>query len=395
MRVSSMALLAFVFFATTPSALAAVNAALRPFYDTCLTGAPTAATASAGGTGTITPINADGSDPRQYSYQFLAANLGTVMQGASTETIAMAAAGIVGNLMAENGAFNLSLCNSSNHCGLAQWSTGRFSDLSAQGFDPNTYDGQLGFIIYEIGDGQQGKCGTTQDLLMKATSPEAAATAFNCSFEISGDNSGTRERNAAQVYADFSGLPIPAAGSVASNASVTDANNGQYCAYITGSTTSPAGSTNAGATTGSVDCANETGKAKILCEAEPYDVSPYVWGGGHGGYSAFKAACPSPNSTAACGLDCSGLISIAASAAFGQSYSWSSGSFASSSDWAAVPISSAQPGDVLWRPGHVGIFKSASNGTITVFQAASPSLGIGTFESNNWQAAYTYVGAGV
>lgn len=68
-------------------------------------------------------------------------------------------------------------------------------------------------------------------------------------------------------------------------------------------------------------------------------------------------------------FDCSGLTSYAYSVA-GISIGHSS---ASQSSFCTKPISQAEPGDVVWRPGHVGIY---IGGGATI-EAFSPSQGIG------------------
>ena len=80
----------------------------------------------------------------------------------------------------------------------------------------------------------------------------------------------------------------------------------------------------------------------------------YVWGACNPGSRTF---------------DCSGLTSYAYSVA-GISIGHSS---ASQSSFCTKPISQAEPGDVVWRPGHVGIY---IGGGATI-EAFSPSQGIG------------------
>ena len=67
--------------------------------------------------------------------------------------------------------------------------------------------------------------------------------------------------------------------------------------------------------------------------------------------------------------DCSGLV-MACYAAAGVSVPHSSGMLAS---YCNKPTSQAQPGDIVWRSGHVGIY--IGNGT--TIEAFTPSMGIG------------------
>lgn len=73
---------------------------------------------------------------------------------------------------------------------------------------------------------------------------------------------------------------------------------------------------------------------------------PYEWGG----------------STPNVGLDCSGLTSWCWQQATGISIGRTDGAQYSSARWRG-PLSEAQPGDVLWTSGHVGICTSAGGGS--------------------------------
>ncbi|MGH7234158.1 MAG: hypothetical protein ACREF7_01800, partial [Candidatus Saccharimonadales bacterium] len=106
-----------------------------------------------------------------------------------------------------------------------------------------------------------------------------------------------------------------------------------------------------------------TGDAAILCAAETYNGIYYSWGGGHQGYTEFRASCPLSSVSAAassstatdpgpCATDCSGLVSIAVNQAFNSTaYSWvvngegvMEGSGAQY--WQSIPIAQAQAGDI-------------------------------------------------
>ena len=80
----------------------------------------------------------------------------------------------------------------------------------------------------------------------------------------------------------------------------------------------------------------------------------YVWG-----------ACDPGSKT----FDCSGLTSYA----YGVAGIGIDHSSASQASFCTKPISQAEPGDVVWRPGHVGIYIGGG----TTIEAFSPSQGIG------------------
>ena len=80
----------------------------------------------------------------------------------------------------------------------------------------------------------------------------------------------------------------------------------------------------------------------------------YVWG-----------ACDPGSKT----FDCSGLTSYA----YGVAGIGIGHSSASQASFCTKPISQAEPGDVVWRPGHVGIYIGGG----TTIEAFSPSQGIG------------------
>ena len=123
--------------------------------------------------------------------------------------------------------------------------------------------------------------------------------------------------------------------------------------------------------TSSPDCATAKGSAKILCEAKKYDVVGYETAGGHAGGSAYHKACPTINTSQACELDCSGLISVAIYDAFGNSASWSTYSMVTDgANWKKVSLSQVQPGDVVQpNPDHVEIIDHVKGGTIYTFGA--------------------------
>lgn len=174
----------------------------------------------------------------------------------------------------------------------------------------------------------------------------------------------------------------------------------------------------------SPDCTSSTatGDAKLLCEAEQFNGVYYEWGGGHNGIKAFQAACPDPTNPpnnqphggpvngdpaglsgnpSPCAVDCSGLVSIAASEAFGQNFSWSVSTLESdSADWQSININSVQPGDVVVvGTDHVAIVDhyDQSSDTLYTFEAHETGDKTGPFSYphfGNFTGAYRYIGPG-
>lgn len=109
-------------------------------------------------------------------------------------------AGIMGNIQAESN-FDPNALNSIGAYGICQWLGARRAALKGfartMGKPDNDLATQLSFMLTEL----------TTDfvhvnvLLRATTTPEQAATVFNNLYEISGDNSGNRQRYAANLYA--------------------------------------------------------------------------------------------------------------------------------------------------------------------------------------------------
>jgi hypothetical protein len=163
---------------------------------------------------------------------------------------------------------------------------------------------------------------------------------------------------------------------------------------------------------GSIDCTSATGNPKILCEAEQYNGIYYLGGGGHQGYPAFSQACSSSVLASAaststisnpgpCATDCSGLVSVAASEAFGQNFSWTVGTLETdTTDWKPISITSVQPGDVVTQgtDTHVEIVNHYDASTKTMYTFGSHAPGqqtsVLTWPLSAWTGAYTYIGPG-
>lgn len=151
------------------------------------------------------------------------------------------------------------------------------------------------------------------------------------------------------------------------------------------------------------DCNNANGNAAILCEAKKYDPVNYVSGGGHGGGTAYHNGCPTikANDTS-CGLDCSGLVSVAIYDAFHNDVSWTTYTIASDNqNWKEIPLSQVKPGDLVEpNPDHVEIIDHVSGNTLNTFGAHTASVaqseqvGAVTWTASSGYHYYRYIGKG-
>ena len=123
----------------------------------------------------------------------------------------------------------------------------------------------------------------------------------------------------------------------------TDSNSGGSTGGSTGGGNSGGGSTGGGSTSGGTG--SGTPNTAALGVAQTQLGVPYVWGG----------------STPGVGLDCSGLTSYCYSAT-GYSIGRTTGAQYSSARY-VLSLGEAQPGDVLYTGGHVGICASAGGGS--------------------------------
>ena len=248
--------------------------------------------------------------------------------------------------------------------GIIQWSgngtTGRSTGdkvkkmYDGSGVSGNVYD--LGTQLNMVWQHMHNHPVVTQPFDLnhfKSITDVAEATSYFRSQIEAGANESGREQAAAEALKKYGGSGGDSSGNT------TTSGSGGACA----------------ASTGSPDCANAQGNAKILCEAKKYDAVSYVWGGGHAGGAAYHKACPTLDSGQACGLDCSGLVSVAVFDAFGGSgkLAWDTNSLrADSTHWKQVSLSQAQAGDVIEpEPGHVEIIDHIAGHTVYTFGAHS------------------------
>jgi hypothetical protein len=341
---------------------------------------------------------------------------------------AIAASGIVGNLMYESGVDpTKGETGGGGGYGIAQFTaktlTAMETWVTAKGENPNSLQGQLDYLSYALTTNYP----TVVAALKTAASPSAAALIVELQYErpqgtvplpVSGDalsSEQDRENDAAAAYTAFSSdAPTPAPTVTAAVGTTSG------CGGTTADTTTPATAAACG-TTGA------SGDVLILCDALQYNGIYYEWGGGHKDYNpTFKAACPNPldppdnqphggpvngdpsgasGNPSPCATDCSGLVQVAMSQAFNQNFSISVSSSGvmegtDASDWQKLSsISQAQPGDVVTladSTGHVEIVESVSGTNITTFgsHATGQATNADTQPISAWHAAYHWNGPG-
>lgn len=297
------------------------------------------------------------------------------------------AAGILGNFWYESG-INPTTRNSIGAYGIAQWLGSRYVSMknwvTGEGKSYKSLEGQEDYVIHELNTTE----GAAKTDLLKQTDAKKAAFSWYTYYER--PNDGTypdRETDAEKIFAKLS----------------------DQAAAPTSDGNCPGGQT--------VDCTTATGTAKILCEAKAYNGIYYRWGGGHQGYDAFVAGCPDPSNPpnnhptgspsdptngglsgnpSPCATDCSGLVSIAADAAFNQKFIWTVSTLESSGQWKRISLSDIQPGDVLTQGSdHVEIVNSYSGGgTVSTFGSHKTGTQTSQVQSDTsiWDGAYRYVG---
>ncbi len=312
---------------------------------------PTNATCSCNGTTTLSGV---GNEQQVWNY-FITNGL-----------TAAQTAGIMGNLQQESGFDPEEIegggdsqnpaSSGSNGWGLAQWTPGTDveQDQTTYKISGNIYDllTQLNIIWAQLGGSSpEGHTDILQQI-KTMNNPDAVAKFFNAEFEGGSDPGGVRESDAEKILSQYGG----ASSAVSANPGSTGG--------CSSSSSSP-------------DCTTATGDTKILCEAKKYDPVDYVWGGGHAGGAAYHQACPTIQANdSACGLDCSGLVSVAVYDAFGNDNSWTTYTIVSdSANWKQISFSQLQPGDLIEPdPGHVEIVDHVQGPNVFTFGAHSSTF---------------------
>ena len=238
-----------------------------------------------------------------------------------------AAAGVLGNIEAESG-FNADLIEQGNGIGfgLCQWSFGRRDQLEAyaasKGVDPSDVNTQIEFLIGEItpGGGADGYAsyqlvtynGYSPDDWKNATTPEDAAIAFCWSFERPGiPRMDVRTEAARKYYEQYKDLEQPTGDSRIGQINLSPENANKMMQMLT--------------------------EAIRIAEDDRYTYSQA------NRYGEFQ-------------YDCSSLVARLYSQYFNFTAPSTTSGYGTDYYVGADGAVELQPGDVLWRSGHVEIY---------------------------------------
>jgi beta-N-acetylhexosaminidase len=289
--------------------------------------------------------------------------------------------------------------------GSGTWPDGTVGARGPFQFEPGTYK------AYMIDGNGNGKPDPT-DL----TDESFSAAAYLGSLGATIPETEAKVEKAASSYSG--GYPIysQAAWTIVQTIKTDEASGNGAAATPTATTSSSDTTSGCGQTaaSGSISpgCAVVTGNAQILCEAKQYQGIYYSLGGGHQPYASFRQQCPESTlsgaeatSTAAspgpCATDCSGLVSVAVDAVFGQTTSWDvAGIETDTKNWQPINIKDVQPGDVVTQGAdtHVEIVDhyDASSNQLHTFGSHAPGVQTGpvTTSPSIWTGAYRYIEPG-
>jgi hypothetical protein len=170
--------------------------------------------------GVVTDSSLSGNTPAQQAFNFY------VSKGLA----AQAAAGIVGNFMAESGGdteqLQPAITNSIGAHGIAQWLGGRLSYLEDYAANNNVPEDklatQLGFSWTEL----TGDYSNVLSQLKNVSSVDDAATIFNSDYEVSGVDPSSRITNAKKLLSEYGGTSAPGATTSSNNCASSSTTSG-------------------------------------------------------------------------------------------------------------------------------------------------------------------------
>lgn len=151
----------------------------------------------------------------------------------------------------------------------------------------------------------------------------------------------------------------------------------------------------------SPDCVSAQAGARLLCAAKKYDPASYVWGSGHGDPATWHSGCTTIGPS--CGVDCSGLVSMAVYDAYNVKLSQVVGDYKNDSvHWKQVSLNSLLPGDLVVPTSayeHVEIVDHAVGDKVYTFGAHTANrpqpdqVGPTSWSRGGLYAAYRWTGA--
>lgn len=222
----------------------------------------------------------------------------------------------------------------------------------------NPNGGADGYAFYVMGTGKHGYSVSDWE---NATSPEDAAAAFCWTFEKPGDagaNVATRQAKAREYYEQFKGMTAP--------------------------TTVGAGDSRIGPISLSGENANKMVQmlttALQIADDDSYG---YVYGAAHNGPGGWTA-----NSIPKY-FDCSSFVGYLYYTNFGIYVGGYTGSICSQGQAYKVSLSELQPGDILWRSGHVGI--ALGNDQYVHASNSKNGIIVSSGASSRFTQAYRYI----
>jgi hypothetical protein len=308
-------------------------------------------------------------------------------------------AGILGNFIQESGVdptIQQGGAHTPDHpvntvgFGIAQWTFSSRQDplvkmATDNGVKPNTLPVQLAYVWFELQTSQK----SSYEALTKTTTVEDATFEFHRVYEVSADTlAQIQERvdSAKDVLKRMTGNTAGTGPGVGSG----DCDSG---GGVVGDC-QPYGPD------GKLQVGQMSGNAAILSCARLFDPYGYGFGAGHEDpkdwMEKWEAQGGFKNKTFRNILDCSSLEMMAIYIAFGVSLQFSTDGMKDIPELEEIPVSSAKPGDLMWRSGHTEIATVA--GGKKTFGAHTANTAekrqISDSSGGRWTSAFRYKGKG-
>jgi hypothetical protein len=318
-----------------------------------------------------------------------------------------AAAGIIGNFLEES-SMDPAIQQGGGHSpaypvngrgfGIAQWTfDGRQKPLMSLASRLNKDVRDLGVQLLYVKQELEKDYLEALSGIREAKTPGDAAFVFHKIYEVSADSRAQikeREDAANDVMAKYGGGTTPTTGADA-GVGAANCDDGSTTGGLTGNCQvyGPDGKLKPG---------QMTGNEAILACARLFDPYGYDYGAGHEDPESWMkkwvAQGEFKNKSFRRILDCTSIEMMAIYLAFGVSISFSTRDMGSMPKYfKQIPVSQAQPGDLMWRSGHTEIatvkggqktFGAHTNINTAAHRQISDSSG------GRWTAAFVYIGDG-